>query len=57
MSFNKTYFEIYAALVLCEIGYIDAPFNVEWIKEKPDIQYEDIGLEVTRAITSEQGLR
>lgn len=57
MSFNKTYFEIYAALVLCDIGYISAPFDVDWIREKPDIQYKDKGIEVTRAITSDQGLQ
>lgn len=54
MSFNKTYFEIYAALVLCDVDYIDVPFHIDLIQERPDIQYEDIGVEVTRAVSSEE---
>lgn len=52
--YNKTYFEIYAALVLSEIGLLDKKFNIEWIKDKPDIQVDDIGVEVTRDIPMEE---
>ena len=34
MSFNKTYFEIYAALVLCDVAYIDEPFNRSTQKDR-----------------------
>ncbi len=54
-SFNKTYFEIYAALTLANIGYFSEPFNIDWIKDKPDIQVNNLGIEVVRDIPSYLG--
>lgn len=47
--YNKTYFEIYAALTLLEIGYIDCNC-IDIIVDRPDIQCNGIGIEVTRDI-------
>ncbi len=47
-KFNKTYDEIYAAMILCAVDFLKEPFSVDWIVDKPDIQIEFSGIEVTR---------
>jgi hypothetical protein len=46
-KYNKTYYEIYAALVLSKISFLPNEFNIDWIQDKPDIQVGNIGVEVT----------
>ena len=52
-NYNKTYFEIYAVLTLLDIGYLEE-FNVDIISDRPDIQFKDIGIEVTRDIPRQE---
>ena|GEM_PF-1862493 len=51
--YDNTYYEIYALLVLFKSGYIECPFCIDWIKDKPDIQVGNIGIEVTTDAPSE----
>lgn len=52
-NFNKTYFEVYAALALEAIGEIEK-FNIDLILDKPDIQINNIGFEVTRDLSQDE---
>lgn len=50
MKHNHARNEIFAALVLVESGEIATPFSTEWLKDKPDLQIGDIGIEVTESV-------
>ena len=51
-KYDKTYNEIYAWLTLAEIEFFNVPFSADFIKNKPDLQVDDIGIgvEATRFI-------
>lgn len=42
--------EAYAALVLVETAQICEPFSADWLKDRPDLQIGNFGIEVTSAI-------
>ncbi len=46
--------EAYAALVLVKTAQIREPFSVDWLKDRPDLQVGKFGIEVTRAIDSQE---
>ena len=50
MKHNHAWNEIFAALVLVEGGEIATPFSTEWLKDKPDLQIGNIGIEVTESV-------
>lgn len=49
---KKKELEAYAALVLIRTAQICEPFSVDWLKDRPDLQINNFGVEVTRAIAS-----
>lgn len=55
-KYNKRYLEIYAMLTLSK--YLNLDLDIENLKERPDLQSKelDIGIEVTQAITEQDGL-
>ena len=50
MKHNHTWNEIFAALVLVESGELTAPFSNEWLKDRPDLQIGNTGIEVTESV-------
>lgn len=54
-NFNKTYYEIYAALILCKINFLKEPFSIDWIVDSPDIQSGFTGIEVTNDMPTDTG--
>lgn len=42
--------EVYAALVLVKTTQICESFSADWLKDRPDLQISNFGIEVTRAI-------
>lgn len=46
----STYNEIFAALVLVESTELPALFSAEWLRDRPDLQVGNIGIEVTESI-------
>ena len=54
--FDKKYDEAFAALVLFEMNIIkDKPFSQDWLSDKPDLQIDGFGVEVSQAITKDEG--
>lgn len=54
MNKNKFY-EAFAALILVKADVIKESFNNSWLKDRPDLQIGDLGIEVTEAISTKQG--
>lgn len=54
MSGNE-FKEAFAAIILIEAGIITQPFNSNWLKDRPDLQLGDLGIEVTEAISTDEG--
>jgi len=46
--------EIYAALVLVQASQISEPFSFNWVKDRPGLQINRFGIEVTRAIDKKE---
>lgn len=45
--------EAYAAFVLVKTAQICKPFSIDWLKDRPDLQVGNFGIEVTRAIDTQ----
>jgi len=52
---RKKELEAYAALVLIKTAQICEPFSADWLKDKPDLQIGNFGIEVTEAIDKKDG--
>ena len=51
MVFDAKYDEIYAWLILKDIGFFTMEFSADFIVDQPDLQVGNIGVEVTRAVS------
>ena len=52
---TKKELEAYAALVLVKTAQICEQFSADWLKDKPDLQIGNFGIEVTEAIDKKDG--
>ena len=52
---TKKELEAYAALVLIKTTQIIESFSTDWLKDKPDLQISNFGMEVTEAIDEKDG--
>jgi len=51
---TKKELEAYAALVLIKTTQIIESFSTDWLKDKPDLQISNFGMEVTEAIDEKE---
>jgi hypothetical protein len=52
---DNDFIEAYAAFALIEAGVVNIPFSKDWLKDRPDLQIGNFGIEVVEAITTSEG--
>lgn len=52
---TKKELEAYAALILINTTQICRPLSTDWLRDKPDLQIGNFGIEVTEAIDKKEG--
>ena len=53
---NSTkFYEAFTALILIKMGFINKAYSDSWLQDRPDLQIEDLGIEVTNAISTNEG--
>jgi len=52
---TKKELEAYAALILIKTKQICEPFSTDWLRDRPDLQIGNFGVEVTEAIDKKDG--
>jgi hypothetical protein len=52
---TKKELEAYAALILIKTTQICEPLSTDWLKDRPDLQIGNFGIEVTEAIDEKGG--
>lgn len=52
---TKKELEAYAALILIKTKQICEPFSTDWLRDRPDLQIGNFGIEVTEAIDKKGG--